>query len=57
MEDEVEAVKWRQITDTMLTKYGFKKRPRYRGRRPGVVGVGVEVGVFFKVRLHGAGMT
>ena len=25
-EDEVEAVKWCQITDTMLTKYGFRKR-------------------------------
>ena len=26
VENEVEAVKWRQITDTMLTKYGFRKR-------------------------------
>ena len=25
-EDEVEAVKWCQITDTMLTKYGFRKK-------------------------------
>ena len=25
-DDEAEAVKWHQITDTMLTKYGFTKR-------------------------------
>ena len=27
-DDEAEAVKWCQITDTMLTKYGFTKRDK-----------------------------
>ena len=26
VDDEIEVVKWRQITDTMLTKYGFRRR-------------------------------